>query len=406
MRNFYPLFFGAFVILVFGLLEILLLRHLNRAWWRIRRVRLLAFSLPVVGVIMVIVWGAGEFLAKDWLAFPGALLTAVVFVFEAALMLSLPVSGVIHFINWLFDRYVRHRRPAEELHIDTRRRLILKGAAAAMPLATLGVGSDGLVHAFIPAKVVPRPFYFAELPPELDGLKVLHISDIHLRHYVTLGDLERVVESAREFEPDMVLVIGDVSDDLKQLGPALGMIDSLNPRLGCYASLGNHEYYRGIVAVREIFERSPIPLLINQGVRIPVGPSSFFLGAIDDPVHLGTVDPQFFEKSIDAALADVVGGEFILLMSHRPYAFETSAARGVNLTLSGHTHGGQIGLFGRSVFEELGSEKYMWGYYQIGASQLYTSSGVGHWFPFRLGCPTEAPLIELRKSAMRDETAV
>jgi predicted MPP superfamily phosphohydrolase len=405
MRNFYPLFVGVIVVLLFGFLDILFLRHLNRVWWQHTKVKLLAYSLPLAGIIFVTIWGVGDFLAKDWLAFPAAVLTAVVFVIEAALMLSLPVSGVVHYVSGLIDKYVRHRRGTEELHIDTRRRLILKGVAAAIPIGTLAMGSDGLVQAFVPARVELKKFYFPKLPPDLDGLRVMHISDIHLRHYVTLNDLERVVEAARAFGPDLVLIIGDVADDLKQLGPALKMLDSLKPRLGCFASLGNHEYYRGIGAVRAIYERSPVPLLVNQGLRIPVGSSSMYLGAIDDPVHLGTIDPMFFPKCVEIALGGLGAEEFILLMSHRPYAFDTSAARGIDLTLSGHTHGGQIGLFGRSLFEELGREKYFWGHYQLGESQLYTSSGAGHWFPFRLGCPTEAPVIELRKGASSAHSA-
>jgi uncharacterized protein len=61
----------------------------------------------------------------------------------------------------------------------------------------------------------------------------------------------------------------------------------------------------------------------------------------------------------------------------------------------GHTHGGQIGLFGRSAFEALAPELHLWGTYARGESRLYTTSGFGHWFPFRLGCPTEAPILEL-----------
>ena len=69
----------------------------------------------------------------------------------------------------------------------------------------------------------------------------------------------------------------------------------------------------------------------------------------------------------------------------------------MNLTLSGHTHGGQIGLGGRSIFEYLGGPgQYLWGEYNSGSGKLYTSAGVGHWFPFRLGCPAEAPVLVLR----------
>ncbi|HVP06386.1 MAG TPA: hypothetical protein VMS71_00990, partial [Candidatus Acidoferrum sp.] len=203
MRAFYPLIFGVFVILLFGLFEILLLRLLNRAWWRHRRIRRIAWSLPIIGTVTVILWGLGEYYAKDWLSYPGALLTAVVFIFECGLMFSLPVSGAIHLLNSLLDRYIRHKHEVEP-PVSAHRRLLLKGMAAATPIVTLGIGADGFVRAFAPVHVEIKPFFYPNLPGGLDRLKILHISDIHLRHYVTLADLERTVETARPFSPDLV----------------------------------------------------------------------------------------------------------------------------------------------------------------------------------------------------------
>jgi predicted MPP superfamily phosphohydrolase len=84
------------------------------------------------------------------------------------------------------------------------------------------------------------------------------------------------------------------------------------------------------------------------------------------------------------------------LMTHRPDAFPPAAERDIDLMLAGHTHGGQVGFAGRSILESSLPGRYLWGKYLLGQSQLYTSCGVGHWFPFRLGCPTEAPIIELK----------
>src|SRR6185295_20296414 len=90
---------------------------------------------------------------------------------------------------------------------------------------------------------------------------------------------------------------------------------------------------------------------------------------------------------------------FRLLMCHRPNGFPAAADAGFHLTLSGHTHGAQIGIGGKSALEVLGGggERYPWGSYERDGKRLYTTSGFGHWFPFRLGCPTEAPLIVLAR---------
>jgi predicted MPP superfamily phosphohydrolase len=94
-------------------------------------------------------------------------------------------------------------------------------------------------------------------------------------------------------------------------------------------------------------------------------------------------------------MRDAPTGVFSLLLAHRPEAFDAAGDARVGLTLSGHTHGGQIGYNGKSAFEPLFPDGYLWGAYRRGASRLYTTSGFGNWFPFRLGCPAEAPLVEL-----------
>ena len=86
-----------------------------------------------------------------------------------------------------------------------------------------------------------------------------------------------------------------------------------------------------------------------------------------------------------------------MLLSHRPEAFDAAADAGVALTLAGHTHGGQVAVGGRALVERAGVSRYPYGRYARGASQLYTSAGFGHWFPWRAGCPAEAPLVVLAR---------
>ena len=104
------------------------------------------------------------------------------------------------------------------------------------------------------------------------------------------------------------------------------------------------------------------------------------------------------QQSVERALDGASQAAFTVLLSHRAQAFDYAADLGTELTLSGHTHGFQMGLGGRSLFESLMPERYIWGHYSRGESQLYTTCGVGHWLPFRLGCPPEAPLIVLHKA--------
>ncbi len=313
-------------------------------------------------------------------------------------MLSLPFSGVIHLIHSLKVRLAKKRNGARGSGVDENRRDFLKAAAAAVPLITIAGSVSGVTKSFGEVNVYKRKMLIENLPPDFEGLKILHISDPHLRHYVTLDDLEQVCTDAAAFSPDLTLVTGDVADDLRQLSDALRMINDLKAPLGTFACLGNHEYYRGIEEVHRIYDKSPVPLMVDEAVIVNVKNSRLMIGATDDPVRFGSKHYDFYRSCIDYILARRSMGDFSILMAHRPDALDYASETKFNLILSGHTHGGQIGLMGRSVFEGVWPDRYLWGEYSRGKTKLYTSSGVGHWFPFRLGCPREAPVLELHRA--------
>lgn len=395
MREFFPLIFSLIAIGVFGLVEILLLALVNRPWWSRRWVRRVSWGLPVFGILMVLLWGMGQFYFVSWLRMPASILAVVAFVLEVALMLSLPVSGIIHLAYWVTDRVVRRRRRRDPSKVDTNRRALLRVAAAGLPVATVSLGLAGVTHAFNDIRVFLKPIKVKHLPPALEGLRILHISDSHLAHYITVDTIAAVLLQAEPFAPDLIAISGDIADDLSMLGDALKLTSELRPRFGTYACLGNHEYYRGLPEVKRIFERTTVPLLINQSVRVDVDGTGLRVAGIEDPRHVGGGGRAFFKNAIDTMLSNADATEFTILLSHRPSALDYASEVNLDLILAGHTHGGQVGAGERSLFEMVSPESYLWGHYQKGQSHLYTSSGVGHWFPFRLGCPAEAPIIEL-----------
>jgi predicted MPP superfamily phosphohydrolase len=203
------------------------------------------------------------------------------------------------------------------------------------------------------------------------------------------------LENARA---DLVLVTGDIADDLNLLPEILRMMDGLRPPLGVFASLGNHEYFRGIKRVNNHFAAAPVPLLCDSGLTITRGSARIFVAGANDPrAQRDFASEGFLQQTVSAALQSAPPESFKIMMTHRPGGFDPAAELGVDLTLAGHTHGMQMGYRRRSLFEAWMPEKYLWGHYQKGNSHLYTSSGVGHWLPFRLGCPPEAPTIILER---------
>lgn len=282
---------------------------------------------------------------------------------------------------------------------DRRRRSFLTKTAAVIPAVTLGAAGYGLFRSEGSVLMPEITFSFPDLHPDLDGFRILHLSDIHIGYYVELNDLEKVMRSAVEQRPDLVLISGDISDDLTVLPDVLRVMAALKPRYGMYASLGNHEYFRGIREVLRIIEAGPIPLLRDTGVGIKVGGGTLYVGGADDPVSMARREEnyRFLHRTVDAAFDGAPSDAFHLLMSHRPQGFDIAADQKIHLTVAGHTHGAQMGINGRSILEPWMRDHYLWGHYQRNGSHLYTSAGVGHWFPFRLGCPPEAPVYVLKR---------
>ncbi|MCK6551419.1 metallophosphoesterase [Myxococcota bacterium] len=276
----------------------------------------------------------------------------------------------------------------------TRRELALTGARLA-PLGGAMLGGAGAAGGIGVAQVVELELAYPELPAELEGLRILQLSDVHLGGFIDLDEIESLVEQGAKARADLVLLTGDIADDMARFPRALELFEQLKPRYGLFASIGNHEYFRGFREAQRAYDKSNVPLLLERGHTIRVGGAQLHVSGADDPRFLARQDGDFFKRTVATSLDGAPSDAFHVLMSHRPEGFAAAKEAGVHLTLAGHTHGAQLGLGGRSLLEPLLPDKYMWGPYQEGASRLYTSSGAGHWFPFRLGCPRELPTIKL-----------
>jgi predicted MPP superfamily phosphohydrolase len=384
---------ASIVLSIIGIANVALLWALHSSWWKLKAVRLLATLLPLLAVASTVLWGLGY--ARGWHRLVGLASVAApsLLIMELAILISLPFSGAAHFAADVIAYIERRRNPS---YSDERRQFI-KRAAAVFPAIALPSGLVGVAESYAPIRIPIKEIPIAGLPTALRGFKIAHLSDLHLGYYVHLDHLEVAVENIRPHQPDLVVFTGDISDNLDLLPQVIEIVNTLSPRYGIYAGVGNHEYYRGITEVKKIFSKAPFPMLINQHININVGSAPIFLGGADDPRTLRRDYTAFLRNTIETTMSNAAGSAFRLLMCHRPEGFNYSALKGIDLVLSGHTHGGQIGLGGRSLLEPIFPEKYLWGIYRRGKTTLYTSGGMGHWFPFRLGVPAEAPILVLTK---------
>jgi predicted MPP superfamily phosphohydrolase len=248
---------------------------------------------------------------------------------------------------------------------------------------------------------------FPDLPRALEGLVILQISDLHVGPHTSRRFLERVRDAVRSARADLIAVTGDLVDDFPgDAGPYAAGLGSLAAPLGVFAIPGNHEVYTGWRELRPRLEALPLQLLVNRAVTVPRDGARLAVAGTGDPAggRSGELAPD-----IERTLRDVPAGSFVLALAHNPALWPALAQRGVALTLSGHTHWGQLG-FPRlgwclaSPFLELAM-----GAHRRDGSLLYIHPGTGYWgIPFRLGHSAQVAVITLRRgktTELRDETA-
>jgi len=231
--------------------------------------------------------------------------------------------------------------------------------------------------------------YLRRLPKKLDGFKIIHLSDTHHSPFTGLDHIKRVVKVANRLRPDMFLLTGDyVSHEREYIAPVAAVLGKLKAKYGIYACLGNHDHWTDANLVTHLFHGEGIKMLVNEGLRFEARGASFWLAGVDDYM-VGKTD-------VPAALRGSFPDEMKLLLAHNPIIFREAARSGVDLTLSGHTHGGQIKLRDEEK-RILPSRKLKAGLHTRRKSQIYITRGIGTVVvPMRYQCPPEISFLELR----------
>ena len=225
----------------------------------------------------------------------------------------------------------------------------------------------------------------------LDGLRLAFLSDVHAGNYFAEDDWLRVCEAVAREAPDLVCLGGDLINarerEARLLRKGLGLLAA---PLGVFAVPGNHEYQASdeLSLWRVALEEAGVEILCNRGRRLARGAAGLWLCGVDD-LRRG-------EPDLEAALDGRAAHEPAVLLSHHPDVFVDAARAGVDLQLSGHTHGGQVVLRGWAPMTH-SRFGFRAGHFAREGAQLYVGSGVGTTFlPLRVGAPGEIALLELR----------
>lgn len=276
---------------------------------------------------------------------------------------------------------------------DMSRRRFLKMALLAVASMPFAVSAYGAVAArsrkVVERVVIPIP----GLPPQLDGLTIVQMSDIHSGLFMTEAQMNEHVRIANELEPDIVALTGDfVATSKEQVAPFINAISNLRAKRGVFGCLGNHDN-NSIERLTRGFEQHGFKLLRNRNEMIDIDSAKLNIIGVD----------YISRRSTPASLGQAIKGIPLdgttVLLAHSPNNFEEAARAGIDLTLSGHTHGGQIALSfaGLIIAPARLATMYLAGLFRIGDSHMYVNRGLGTTGPpIRINAPPEITHITLR----------
>jgi predicted MPP superfamily phosphohydrolase len=379
----FRILFGVVMAGLLGGLHVYLYRRLVRDVTQKRTVRLSAASVFGVGTATILF----GFMRYRSIA-PSTLTAALPWWLAIIIYVSMAVMAV-DLIVWLALRG-RGRSPAP---LSPERRLFLSRAVATTGvIAGGGLASFGAWRAFAPPRITEVSLKLAKLPRALDGFTIVQLSDVHIGPVLKRAFLDELVDRANSCKPDLVAITGDLVDGSpKYIGSVVEGVTRLKSRFGTYFCTGNHDYYSGCEEWVSELHGWGVNVLRNRRVVIGDAGGSFDLLGVDDWGARGmTVHDYDLDKAMDGRVADRAS----VLLAHQPANFDEVAARGIDLQLSGHTHGGQ-------TFPATGVASLIWGDRAAGLSKthdsyLFVSRGCGFVGPpTRLGSPPEVVKIVL-----------
>jgi len=286
------------------------------------------------------------------------------------------------------------------LAIIFRSRLTLehtKNSLATLAFATLCISTFGVWQALSVPKVREVTLYvphLEDLAPDLEGMRIAHISDMHIGPVFRGAWLARVVEATNAAKPDLVVLTGDIVDaKVEAISDEVQLLRRFSAPLGTIMSVGNHEYISGFDEWVRVLRELGIRVLLNEHTILTEGKSALVVAGVTDPAaeYRGGELPNPYK-----ALQGAPSNALRIMLAHQPALFEQSVDAGADIQLSGHTHGGTI-FFLQALVASLNGG-FIQGLYEHEDALLYVNTGAGLWdgFPLRLGVPSEIVILTLQ----------
>jgi predicted MPP superfamily phosphohydrolase len=306
------------------------------------------------------------------------------------LLLSLEL---VRGLTWILARVGRY----QDLLADPARRLFLSRVLAGTATGTVfAAAAVGIARGLGKLVVKPVEVTLPKLPRELDGFRIAQLTDLHLGPMRSRDWLAEVVRKTNAARPDLVAITGDLVDGtVEQLADTVEPLRALKAPHGVFFTTGNHEYFTDLHGWLAHLPKLGLRVLRNERVPVERSGARFDLAGVDDeegrrfaPGHGADVARAMKGRDADRA---------VVLLAHQPRTVEDAARHGVELMLSGHTHGGQIWPWRYLVRLQ---QPYVSGLHDHEGTQIYVSEGTGFWGPpIRLGTTAEITMVILRSPA-------
>jgi hypothetical protein len=308
--------------------------------------------------------------------------------------------------RWVYQRVAQAGRAVPLPNpVSLARRRFLERTALAMTAAPFVAGAYGMFYERLNLEISHRRIKIPRLPRAFEGFRIVQLSDIHIGPFMTAEEIRRYVGIANGLKPDLVALTGDfVTWDPSTQSAVVDVLAGVKAPFGVYGCLGNHEMWATVEdSITYLFARRGIRILRDERALITSGGEFINLLGVDYQSRspMGPRGQRLVREYLQGVDRLMAPGTANILLSHNPNTFDRAAELGIDLSLAGHTHGGQMTL--EFVHPDLSPSRlitaYVRGRFEKPGGQLYVNRGIGTIFvPIRFGSPPEITIFELIRS--------
>jgi predicted MPP superfamily phosphohydrolase len=306
--------------------------------------------------------------------------------------------------HWLYRKMLTPAPREGEQLLSPQRRHFLARTAVAVSATPFAACAYGMLYERTEIETTRQRIVLPRLPQAFDGFRIAQLSDIHIGPFMPVEEIRKYVAMVNALKPDLVALTGDfVTWEGSPAGAVVDALSALKAPFGIYGCLGNHERWAYVEdSITRLFAARGAKMLRQQNATVENAGERLNLIGVDyqtrapfNPARDGIVT-QYLEGVQPLMLPDTVN----ILLSHNPNTFDRAAELGIDLSLAGHTHGGQVTL--EYISPNMSPARlitpYVRGWFQKGQSQLYVNRGIGTIFsPVRFGSPPEITVYELKR---------